>query len=104
MKRKKKALFQSEDPLVLSIWLLVIITIWSDRVKLFQDSRRRRNGTVYQNLEIYLFVKMYLIEPGENYGNSVKRNSVANPFSFLTLFVQEFFQIIKAPHFDVLIL
>jgi hypothetical protein len=104
MKRKKNTLFKSEDHPVLSSWLLVIITIGSDTLKRFQDSRRHRNGTVYQNLEICLFVKMYLVEPGGKYGNSVRRKSVANPFSFLTLFVQEFFQIIKAPHFDVLIL
>jgi len=78
---KKTSLLKSEDAPVLSSWLLVIITIWSDTVKHFQDCRRYRNGTVYQNLEIYLFVKIHIVEPGEKYGNSVRRKSEANPFS-----------------------
>ena len=67
---------------VLFSWLLVVNTVWSETVKRFQDWGRYRNGKIYQNLEIYPFVKMYLVEPGEKNGNSVGRKSEANPFSF----------------------
>ena len=79
---KKNGLFKNENIPILFSWLLVIITIWSETVKRFQYRRRYRKGTIYQNLEIYLFVKIYLVEPGEKYENNAGRKSEANPFSF----------------------